>query len=205
MPEQIQELISKIKTEGIEEAQKKAKVIEAQAQEQAQRIVAKAKEEANRLMAEANVNIQKSKEAAEKALQQAARDTLLNLRQDIQKTLKRITLENVGKALTPDELSAIIAHLIEKSFDKKSSAKDMRIILSDADCEKLKKGLVSKLQEKLKEEIRLQSSSEVTKGFLISFDGGKSAFDFTDESLTEFLSAYLNPEIAALLEDKMKK
>ena len=71
--------------------------------------------------------------------------------------------------------------------------------VNKADADKLKNGLFKKLQDQLKKPIAFESTADVEKGFIISFDGGKSSFDFSDDSLAEFLSIYLNEEIASLL------
>lgn len=202
MTQQVQELINKIKTEAIDAAQKKAEEIEAQAKTKAHEIIAKAQEETNKLKADAEAQIAKSKEAAEKALKQAARDTLLDLRSEIEKILKKIVFQSVGEALTPEELARLLGILVEKSLEKSSGNSGIQAVLSPSDLEKVKKGFLAKLQGRLKEGIRLEPSADISKGFLISFDGGKSAFDFTDVSLAEYIASYLNPEVAALIKDK---
>ena len=72
------------------------------------------------------------------------------------------------------------------------------------DLEKLQKGLMAKLQQDVKKGVTFQST-EIAKGFTISFDGGKSYFDFSDASLAEYLSAALNPEVANLLKEATSK
>ncbi len=67
------------------------------------------------------------------------------------------------------------------------------------DLNKLRKTLISKLKDRLKDGIEFKPSPTINAGFSISFDKGKSFFDFTDEGLTEVLCAYLNPELARLL------
>ena len=103
--------------------------------------------------------------------------------------------------MTPETLASILGQIIEKSLEKKSGDADIHVMLSPADAEKLKKGLLAKLKDKLKEGVAVNPSSDIAKGFMISFDGGKSAFDFTDAALTEYVSAYLNEELAALIKE----
>jgi len=202
MSQQVQELINKIKTEGIDEAQKKAKAIEIQAQENAREILAKAQKDSQRLISEAEAEIKKKKESAENAVKQAARDTLLNLRQQIERLLNKIVLDGIGQALTVGELSELIHRLIEKSFEAKSTDTDIRVILSPADLEKLKKGFLTKLSDRFKEGVDFKPAEDMGHGFAISFDGGKSSFDFSDAALAEYLSTYLNPEIANLIKNE---
>jgi hypothetical protein len=49
------------------------------------------------------------------------------------------------------------------------------------------------------EGIQFKFSKDIKVGFIISFDKGKSFFDFTDEGFQEALGVYLKPELASLL------
>ena len=59
------------------------------------------------------------------------------------------------------------------------------------------------LKKKVKEPIVFKTSDEISKGFTISFDGGKSSFDFTDESLAQYLGRFLNSQVAQLVKDSL--
>jgi len=65
--------------------------------------------------------------------------------------------------------------------------------------EKIKDTCMSKLKDKVKAGVEFRPSPNINAGFFISFDKGKSYFDFSDEGLLEALSAYLNPELAKLI------
>lgn len=197
MPQEVQELINKIKAEGVEEARKKAEDIEAKAQKRAQTILAEAEQKAADILREAESETAKMKNMAQNAIRQSARDTLLSLRREIQGILRSIVLAQVKEALTPEALAAILGHIAEKSLHHK--AQETHILVPASDLEKIKKNFTGKLQAKLKEGIEIRPSLDAGKGFAISFDGGKSEFDFSDESLAEYLCGYLNEEIAALM------
>jgi vacuolar-type H+-ATPase subunit E/Vma4 len=64
----------------------------------------------------------------------------------------------------------------------------------------VKDGLFKELEAQLKKGILLQASDEVKAGFTISFDAGKSQFEFTDRSLAEYISKCLRPDLAEILE-----
>ncbi len=203
MSTQVQELINKIKSEGIEEAQKKAKEIETQAYVQSDEIIAKAKKEAEAQLMSAKAEIARTREAAEKSLKQAARDTILDLKTMIDKTLKKIIQANVNQVLNPDQLSQILTSIIDKSIvnASKGTEQNLKIFLNPTDYENLKNGFIAKLKEKIKGGFEFKSSEDISKGFTISFDGGKSSFEFSESALTDYLTMYLNPEIAALIKD----
>ncbi|MFH1478802.1 MAG: hypothetical protein ABIG92_03375 [Candidatus Omnitrophota bacterium] len=73
------------------------------------------------------------------------------------------------------------------------------MLLKKDDLEALKDIFSSKLKEKIKDGIEFKPSSSINAGFSISFDKGRSFFDFTDEGLKEALSAYLSKELSNIL------
>lgn len=202
MSEQVQELINKIKQEGIEEAQKKAKEIEDQARAKANQIVENAKKEAQKITHDAQEETKKMRLAAEMAIKQSSRNTILSLRKEIENILKKIITRQVSETLTSEQLGVIIQELIKKSAGTESKA-EVQVNLNPKDLDKLKNGFFTKLQNEVKQPIQFQSAQDIAKGFTISFDGGKSRFDFTDISLAEYLSTYLNPQVAALVKESI--
>lgn len=205
MAQQIQELINKIKQDGVEAAQNKAREIEEDAKKKAHDIIEHAKKESERLLRERKAEIQKLEQSSRMNLMQSARDMLLSLRAEIQNVLKKIIDQKVSEALTPENLSSIIGAIVTKALTQEGIARDMQFVLSEGDLKKLKDGFLADLQNRLKKDIKLQASEDVAKGFLISFDGGKSSFDFTNESLARYLSVYLNTQVASLMEEAVKK
>ena len=75
------------------------------------------------------------------------------------------------------------------------------ISLGKEEFQKLEKTLLSELKDEVKKGVTLKSSDEIGAGFIISFDAGKSHFDFTDKALAQYLGGYLKPAIAELLKE----
>lgn len=198
MSSQIQELIDKIKNDGIQTAQTQAQEIEKQAQAKAQKIVQEAQQKADTMLAQVKTEIKKTQESAQKSLQQASRDTLLSLRKEIEKTLQRLVLAEVSHALTNERLAEILTEVITRTLDGKEGG-GVQVEVSAKDLKNLSEGFISKLQKKIKSEIKLQSSDDIGGGFTISYDQGKSSFDFTDESLAQYLTTFLNDQLAAII------
>ncbi len=199
MSQQVQELIDKIKSEGVQEAQQQAQEIEKKAQQQSSTIINDAKNQAEKLIIEAKEEVKKLQESTHMALKQSSRDTLLSLRKQIDQTLQKIIQTQVSDSLSADTLSSIIADVIKKFIETKDEKIDIHLAVSAKEIEKLKGGAIAKLQKQIKSPFKMESSSNIGKGFIISFDGGKSCFDFTDESLAEYLGAFLNSQISALV------
>lgn len=199
MSQQVQELIDKIKLEGVQAADQKAKAIEEQAQKKAQGILNEADKRAQELLARAEENIKKKQEASRLALQQASRDTLLSLKTEIQKLLQKIVTTQVADALTTQKLADIIAEISLRAIEAKPVDSGIEIALNPKDLKEVRDGFIAKFQKQLQQPVEFKAAEDVGKGFTISFDRGKSSFDFSQEALAEYLSLYLNEEMASLL------
>lgn len=199
MAEDIKNLIEKIQQEGIQAAQEKALQIEEEARLQAQNIIAQAKKEAQKLISEAKEKCARLEESSNASLKQAGRDLLLNLREQINALLDKIILSHARAQLTPQEITRIIALLIKDYGNKEKGG--IVISLGKEEFQKLEKTLLSELKDEVKKGVTLKSSDEIGAGFIISFDAGKSHFDFTDKALAQYLGGYLKPAIAELLKE----
>ena len=197
MAEDLKGLIERINQEGIKAGQEKAQAIESQAQRRAEEIAQKANLEAERLLAEAKDKISRMQQSAKLSLEQAGRDLLLVLRKEINAMLDRLIAARLRQALSPKEMTRIISALI-KSYSKKEKG-DIIVSLKKQDLKSLEKGLMAELKEQLKKGITLKASEEISAGFVISYDSGKSYFDFTDKALTEYIGSYLQPKLAEIL------
>lgn len=201
MSQQVQELIDKIKNEGVQAADQKAKEIEAGAKASAQKTIAAAEAQAKHIIADARVQAQKTHESTEMALKQAARDMLLALKKEIEGVLEKVISRQVKEALSPQQLSDILGGIVKASVKANLADNDIEVTLSAGDLKKLKDGFIAKLQKEIKQPMTFRTSDGISSGFTISFDEGKSCFDFTDTSLVEYLGTYLNTQVAALLNE----
>ena len=200
MSQLVQELIDKIKTEGVQAADEKAKEIKGVAQTGAQKIIADAQDQARKIIADAEGQSARTRESTQMALKQAARDTLLSLRREIESILENVVHAQVGEALSAERLADILGEVIKKSVDSNLAEGDILVSLNPKDLKQLNEGFLAKIQKQIKNSVKLRSKEDLAKGFTISFDEGKSCFDFSDDSLAEYLSAYLNAQAAQLLQ-----
>ena len=197
MAQDIKNLIEKIQKEGVEAAQAKAKEIESRAQAKAKEIVDKAKAQADGLISEAKISIAKIEQGGRASLQQAGRDLLISLRKEISAMLDKVIADSVRESLNPEELVKIITAVIKEG---KVKDKDQIIVsLKKEDQEKIEKGLLGEFKEEVKKGIVLKPSEDISGGFRISYDAGKSHFDFTDKALAEYFSLYVKPKIGEML------
>lgn len=197
MAQEIKDLIAKIQAEGIKIAEEKAKEIEARALSAAEKIINQANSQAKKIIADATEQVVKDRHSAEASLNQAGRDFLILLKSRINVMLDKLVTENIRQSLTSEELAKIILLLIKGAGNK--SGAEVTITLSREDAELLEKSFLSKLILESKTQIVLKSSDEISAGLRISFDAGKSHFDFSDKALAEYICANIKPELNRIL------
>jgi len=203
MAEEIRDLIEKINQEGIKAAEEKAQNIEAAAKQRADDILAQARLEAEEMIAAAKDRIRREDEKGKTLLAQAGRDLLLSLRKEINAMLGRIVVSDIQQALTPEALFKLLSEVVRNYNAGESS--DIMVLLNKEDLETLEKNFLHKLMEETKKKIILRLAEEISGGFTISFDDGKSCYDFTDKALAEYIGTYLKPKLNQILEEAMKE
>jgi len=196
MAEQIKDLIEKIKEEGIRAASRAAQQIEEQAKQEAQGIILQAKQEAQNILKQTHEQLALQEEKQKASLVQAGRDLLLSLREEINSMLGRIVAQETKKALSPEAMYKIIVEMIKGLAASKA---EVIITLNKEDSEELKKHFLARLKEEAQREITLKPSQEIRAGFTISFDSGKSRFEFTDQALAEHITNYIKPQLNEIL------
>jgi len=199
MSERLKELLEKINEEGIRRAEETANSIISKANKEAERILNDAKAQAQALIQEAKDTIRKMEASSNSALSQSARNLVIFLKEEIRKLLDRIVAVECRKVLDTNQIGPIIKDLIQSYVDKKGEASDIRVLLKKEDLDALRDTFIASLKDRLKEGIEFKPSKDINAGFYISFDKGKSYFDFTDDGVKQALCAYLNQELTRLL------
>ncbi|MCU0651345.1 MAG: V-type ATP synthase subunit E family protein [Candidatus Omnitrophica bacterium] len=193
MTEEIKNLIEKINQEGVVAAQEKARQIENEALKKTCNIIEQAKQEAEIIISSAKEKSERAKTKENALLAQAARDVLLSLKKEINVMLDKIILSDVHRGLDHGVLSDILSKMVSSSFEK--GKQNIIISLKKEDLHVLEKEFLPKLKEETRQGVTLKSSEEIRGGFTISYDGGKSEYDFTDKALAEYIGTCLKPEL----------
>jgi V/A-type H+-transporting ATPase subunit E len=198
---QVQELINKIKKDGIESASEEAARIKHEAEAEAKQIVEAAKKTAAEITAKGKQDAERFEKAGVAALEQASRNLVLAFKGEIQALLDAIVAAQLGKSYNDDVLKAIIPELVKSWSAKRSSggADSLAVLLPEASLTKLKALFGGKLAAELKKGLELKSDRHLVNGFRIANKDGSAYYDFSAESVAEMLSAYLNPRLAEIL------
>lgn len=190
--ENLDALLVKIRTEGVDKARAEADAIVAQARKDAEKIVATARSEAEQCKAQAQADADRFQQGAEATLRQAARDVRMKLEQDITSLLERTLGGEVDATL---EAGAIVGKLVEEAVE--TYLRDGVVTVAAAP--KLAEALKARLAQK--GEVTVVTDAQMGTGFRVLLKGGRVEHDFTGEAVTQALTALLRPQLAKLLKD----
>lgn len=198
MDVKLENLIDKIKRDGIDEAQKESQAIIDKANQEADAIIQEAKEKSKKLIEEAKSDIQRLQSNAQKSIQQSARDLVLSLREQLVSLFDRLLKKQISKELSPDFIKELIVKIVDAwAIEKKQT---LEAVISEQDKKKLEDLINSELKKEAKETIEIKVSKTIEKGFRIGIKGQDVYYDFTDESILEALKEFLSPSIAQILD-----
>ena len=200
---QLQELIDKIKKDGIESASADAARLKAEAEAEAARIIAAAQKEAADIVSRGKADAERSEKAGIAALEQASRNLILAFNGEIQAILDKIVAQASGAAYGEDTLKAALPEIL-KSWAGKSGANSLDVLIPEADLKKLSGWFNEKLAAELKNGVEVKPVRNLDSGFRISNKDGSAYYDFSAEAVAHLLSAYLNPRLAEILKAQDK-
>lgn len=200
MEMQLQELIEKIKQDGVKTAEAEAEAILKSANEKAEKIIADAKAEAEKLVLNAKQQNERTVKSSEDAIRQAGRNLLISFRESVTKELEAILNNGVLQAYSPKNLTDLIIKVVE-AWSKNTEASDISIILNSNDLKEVEGTLLSALKEKMLQGVTLKANDNFDGGFRIAVNQGQAYYDFSAEAVVEMLSAYLSPKVSALLKE----
>jgi V/A-type H+-transporting ATPase subunit E len=199
---QVQELINKIKKDGIESSSQEAARIRKEAEADARHIIETAEKTAEDIVNQGRHDAERFEKAGVAALEQASRNLLLAFKDEIKNLLDRIVSEKVAANYNDDALKAALPDLIKAWAAK--GGDNLSVILPENELSKLQSYFGGKLSEELKKGVELKASRKLTSGFRISNKEGSVYYDFSADAVAALLSTYLNPKITEILNNAAK-
>jgi V/A-type H+/Na+-transporting ATPase subunit E len=197
MEVQVQELIDRIRRDGVDEAERKAREIVASAEEKARGLVAEAEAKAQGILDAAEKERAKAEESGKAALEQAARNLLIAFRESVGKTLSSVVSVETQTAFSEKTLEEAIP-LILSSWKGKDS-EDLSVLLPLQDLGKFEAFFTAKLSAELKKGVELKPMPGFKAGFRIVERKGEAYYDFSAEAVAEMLSQYLNARLQEIM------
>jgi V/A-type H+/Na+-transporting ATPase subunit E len=193
-------LIEKIKKDGIEEAEIMRQDALDKAKQEAGGIIDCAKKEAEDIIRKAKDDADKLKRNTENSLKQAARDLVLSLRQEIEVLLSSLLKKQIDKELDAKCVGELIVAVVNKWSPKENVS--LEVLVSAKEQKKISDFVLAALKAQAKDKIEIKAAKSIDKGFMIGIKGDNISYDFTDESILESLKAFLNSTVRDLLEPK---
>jgi V/A-type H+-transporting ATPase subunit E len=199
---QLQELIDKIKKDGIESASEEAARLKREAGAEAAGIISAAQKEAADIVSRGKADAERSEKAGIAALEQASRNLVLAFKGEIQALLDKLIAQASDSALGEDVLKAALPDILKAWASKSGDSLD--ILLPEDKLQKLQSWFNEKLVAEVKKGVELKSDRGLGAGFRIANRDGSAYYDFSAESVAQLLSAYLNPRLAGILKTSAK-
>ena len=191
MAEKLQSLLDRINEKGVKEAEAAAANIIAAAEKEAAAIRAKAKAEAEATAREAAEKADALEKRAEAAVRQAARDIVLELREELQRRMTRAVADTAGQAMTPEFMTSLIREFAAKFATDPNG--QMTVLTAVKNVPALDQAL------KAAAPIGVALKDAFRGGFEVGFKGGEVYFDFTEDAVTALVAEYIGPRLAAIL------
>ncbi len=191
MAEELQQLLEKIQRDGVDKANAEAAAIVAKAKAEADAIVKKAQEDAAAAEAKGKADAEAYAARAKETISQAARDTVLKVKQDVMELLKKLLLQNVTAALATEAVplaAAAVKELVTGSATAEIAA-----------APKLVDALRAQLAQQAQSGVKVVADETTGTGFTVRLDNGRVEHDFTDAAISEALAQRLRADLAALL------
>ncbi len=110
MADSIESFVSKLQDEGVEAGKKEAEKIRAEARDEADRIVTEAQEKAEKICQDAERDAEDTRQRGRTDLQLAARDTVLRLRETLERALETVLVHGTETSLGDVEFLKGLIH-----------------------------------------------------------------------------------------------
>lgn len=215
----VEELINRLKTEGVQKGQAQAEQIVNDAKSHAQSMITQAQQQADQIVSKARKEAENLNRAAHEALEVAFRDTRLALKTQLTQRFTGEVQRLVGdETQKPEILQKLILELAGKVKEEVAEAQQVEVLLPHKvdGLEELSRNPEELEQEILIYFVRLVSQDMLREG--VSFGVAKDnqgglklrlvdrevILDLSDQAIADSILEHLQPRFRALLEGIVK-
>ena len=200
MDEELQSLLTRIHSEGVDRAQAQAAEIVSAAQEKARAIVTAAEQQSTEITAAAERDSLVFMERSRQTLDQVARDFLISVEKSVEAFLAASVQRVVGEALTPETMAQMVVRLAEAYGREELRESRVELLLSPEDQEEFVELALGSYRERLGGGVEIHPGMNIRRGFRVALSGGKVYHDFTQEALAASLSQLLKPPLKEIVQ-----
>lgn len=191
----LDELIAKVKSEAITNAEKESQRIIDEANKKAAQLLKHAQAEKEQLLAEAKKESDALISKGEIALKQAARDVHIAVKNDLLKLFKSVLEAEVDAAFTPELYTKLIAQITS------SIGNNLDITLPATTEDQVVDAIRKKVAES-KNSIKIIASEQLLSGLSVTKTDEGWSYDITAEEVAELISQHLSQKWVAILNSK---
>lgn len=199
MPEELQQLMERIRTDGVERADAEAREIVENAREQAKAIIEEAERDAAAKTEQAERDADAFAQRGATSLRQAARNVLLSLEQAIQQTMEAVVAQNARDAMTPERVAELVQRVVTAYADGLPGEARLDVLLSEDDREQLSNEFLNTFAANVKAGVEIKGDRTVISGFRVALSDQKVEHDFSGNAVTEALCGLLRPKLAEIV------
>lgn len=199
---QVEELLDKIRREGVEAARAEAAKIAAEAEAARKSLIEAAEKEAAAIVAKAKADAVRAEEAGRAALAQASRDLLIAFKDRLQALLDAAVRAESAAALKGDALAQAVPVVLKAMAA--GGQEELSLLLPEAELKALEAKFASSLAAELKKGLVIKPHADLAAGFRVVEKGGAAYYDFSAEAVAELLSRHLNARLAETLRSAAK-
>jgi V/A-type H+-transporting ATPase subunit E len=211
----VQELINRLRDEGVKAGREKSDQVLREAREQASRIVAQAKAEAEEILNKARSEIETERAAANDSLRVAIRDTELKMEAELKAGFAAHVKRLVSVELSDREFlrQIVLAIAGMAAGDKACEGQPVEVLLPQDlfETDERETRLTEKGQDRmrhlvlgisgdmLREGVDLKPSEEINGGIRIRLVGEDLEIDLSDQAISDLLLQNLLPRYQAIV------
>ncbi len=197
--EKIQKICDALRKETLEPAKQEAEELINEAKLRAEQIIAEARQESEKILAHARENVEQERNVFHSSLEQASRQSVEELRQEIEHRLFNDELEQLVSKQTKDpKVIGKLVDAIVKAIEKEGLKTDISVVIPntvkpDEVNAVLGEGVLKKLKDG---GVKIGGFSG---GAQVKLLEKKMTIDITEQSLIDLLSKYLRKDFRQLL------
>lgn len=197
--DKIQKICDKLRHDTLEPAEKEGQLIVEEAKKKAETIKADAERQAEQIIKQARGQIEQERNVFHSSLQQAAKQTVEGLRQEIEHKLFNEELQHIlEKQMANPKIIAELIDGIVKALEKEGLSTDIAAVIPRAIS-------IDDINELLLENVRnrLKGKPLEVGGFAggaqVKLIGKKMTIDLTDQAIKELLVNYMRKDFRKLI------
>jgi len=197
--DKVKEICDLLKRETIDPAKKEGEEIVKHAQDQAHQIVEEARRKTEKLGQEAKTRIEEERNVFQASLNLAAKQTILNLKQEVEEALfnKELTLAFQSEMQKPEVIAELI-NAVVGAIEKEGIEGDLEAVIpSVVTKEKVAKLIKAQVMERLKG--KAVTLGDMTGGAQVKLVNKEMTLDISDESLRTLLANFMRDDFRTII------